>query len=76
MENMSSLLDLVLVQGAAEFDVLNGRVLLAVKFLLPSWFVSKYGLIELLKMLKYVHDRDPIRRYGASSRLLLHAWRL
>ena len=49
MEKMSSLLDQVLIQGAAELDVSNDLVLLVVKLLVPSRLVSMHGIIELLK---------------------------
>ena len=49
MEKVSSLFDLVFVQGTTELDMFDGLVLLNVKPRLPSWLVSMYSLVELLQ---------------------------
>ena len=49
MEEVSSLFDLIVVQGTTELDMFDGLVLLNVKPRLPSWLVSMYSLIELLQ---------------------------
>ena len=48
MEKVSSLFDLIFVQGTTELDMLDGLALLNVRLRLPSWLVSMYSLVELL----------------------------
>ena len=46
---MSSLFDLMFVQGAAKLHMFDGLILLDVKSRLPSWLVSVCSFGELLQ---------------------------
>ena len=49
MQNVSTLLDLELVQGAAEIDVLDRFLRFSVKLLCPARFAPMRCLVEFLK---------------------------
>ena len=73
VKEMPAILNLELVQGAAELDALDCSVGLPVELLLPPWLVAVHYLVELLENNEvckvetlFINSRDR-RSYVSSS---------